>query len=1136
VERGNFPRTTQNNCVTALLMLSFLVCSDLYIRRITDRQAAVLCSTEDPARAYMMHNALLSRAIKASPRLGDEIARHLFQPDPERRFTAHLLLVTLNERYPVERNDPVLPAEVENRPGEIAHDDPPGHVGGDKEGAGENDLVRIEAAEQNQGEGVAAAARLADPPRQEILDHDPLREFEVVLAVAGPEDLPQGVVNHLPEIVPPAPDDAGGMPLVDEPRAGPVANLGQGVELPPREEVPNQAHERADLGGVAVADEPVPAAALAPEEEAPLQVPLVFEHEPAQAAREHRAAHLPKKWGLRHVVMPLAVVAAAVCLALVPELQQRATWLVEPLRIGLAQMPPLWSRGTSWEPSWANCEAFNAENCSATALVRALAQSTGSERFAAAGVLSDCAFKHKYEDTHSSIPTVVSALVRQLKLQSGASDAYDAAATSKALQGLLPGPDGKIDGAAAIEHLVRLLESEAEDVRDAAALVLRGFTINAAVADAVTEKDLVPALVRMLGADTVAVRAAAAWTLYTCAAASPQHVRSISTAGALQPLVALLMNGTLDEQEPAAGAIGSLAQLPETHQPIVEAGCIPSLMQLLRTGCPTARVAALRTVLLLIGYEQYNHLLVEAGVVPLLASMLADVDEAAKSTASKAIKKLFTSSKGATDQVTVNTATALVQVLREGTPVLQEAVAVELQFYCVEEATRRVLSAAEIFQPMVQLLNGGTERGKETAARMVRYFGREPGNRVTIAAAGAIPELVQLLWEGTAAAREQAANGLWNLAFHNAHNKKVIADAGAIPLLLQMLGRSSEDGQNAAAGALRHLTDAADNRKAIADAGVVPQLVQLLERGSGDVHRVAGVLKILAINPDTRKTIAEAEAIPLLVQLLGKDSEEIQHAVAGALINLAMDNDNQKSIAAAGAVPLLVQLLENGSDRMQEVAAGALQTLALDAENMKLIRTAGAIPLLVVDLLRDGTHSLQAAAARALWNLSVDEQNKKAIAAAGAIPVLMHLERGGTDVGRVTAVEVLGNLALEADNRKAIAMEDALPAIKHALFSDASPPKQYVRLLCNLAEDPALATRFVQDGFVPRLVQLTAVESPEVQKQAVWALENLVRSVPEHRALIIEAGAVTPLQKLRDGDHQELKERALRALQLLGKE
>jgi vacuolar protein 8 len=1089
VERGNFPRTTQNNCVTALLMLSFRVCSDLYIRRITDRQAAVLCSTEDPARACMMHNALLSRAIKASSRLGDEIARHLFQPDPERRFTAHLLLVTLNERYPVERNDPVLPAEVENRPGEIAHDDPPGHVGGDEEGAGENDPVRIEAAEQNQGECVAAAGRLDDPPRQEILDHDPLREFEVVLAVAGPEDLPQGVVNHLPEIVPPAPDDAGGMPLVDEPRAGPVANLGHGVELPPREEVPNQAHERADLGGVAVADEPVPAAEPPPGEEAPLPVPLVLEHEPPQAAREHRAAHLPKKWSLRHVVVPLAGVAAAVCLALVPGLQQRAAWLVEPLHFGLAQMPPLWSRGTSWEPSWANCEAFNAENCSATALVRVLAQSTGSERFAAAGVLSDCASRHEYEDAHSSIPTVVSALVRQLKLQSGASDAYDAAATIKALQGLLPAPDGKFDVAAAVEHLVRLLECEAEDVRDAAALVLRGLTIHAAVADAVTEKDLVPALLRMLGAGTVAVRAAAAWTLYTCADVSLQHVRSITAAGALQPLLALLLNGTLDEQEPAAGAIGALAQLPETHQPIVEAGCIPSLLQLLRIGSPTARVAALRTVSFLIGYEQYHHLLIEAGVVPLLASMLADADDAAKSTASEAIKKLFTSSKGATDQVTVNTATALVQVLREGTPAVQEAVAVELQFYCIEEATRRVLSAAEIFQPMVQLLNGGTERGKEAAARMVRYFGREPGNRVTIAAAGAIPELVQLLWEGTAAAREQAANGLWNLAVDNTHNKKVIADAGAIPLLVQMLERSSEDGQNAAAGALRHLANAADARKIITEAG----------------------------------------AIPLLVQLLGKDSEEIQHAVAGALINLAMDNDNQKSIAASGAVPLLVQLLENGSDRMQEVAAKALQMLALDAEIKQLIGAAGTIPRLV-DLLRDGTHSLKAAAAGALCNLAVDEQNRKVIAAAGAIPLLMQLQMDGT----VVAVKALGNLAVEADNRKIIAAEGALPAIKHALFSDI-PPQQYVRLLCNLVEDPALATQFVQDGFVPRLVELTAVESPEVQKQAVWALETIARSVPEHSALIIEAGAVTPLQKLRDGDHQELKERALSALQLLGK-
>jgi hypothetical protein len=323
----------------------------------------------------------------------------------------------------------------------------------------EHDTVLIEAADQIRLLADAhPLAELTNNPAQEVPDLDPIEEFEVVLA--GPDDIafmqPTSAANLLAEILP---------------------TVAEGVDVT----------ALADIGRSDLATDPIPTVVASQGKEVPAQV-LVVKLEPtapSQTALQHRKAPQPKKWSLRHIVVPLAVVATAVCLALFPGVQQHAVSLLEQLGFAdVAYVLPLWPPQDlplipqvleapppmSWEPpSWTHCEAFDAENCSAAALVQALAQAAGPEKYVAAGVLSNCANQHGYEGAHRGVPAVVAALVRGLKLQSDVPGASDAAATVEALQSLLPGLTNAIDVAAATEHLVRLLENEAEDVRNAAA-------------------------------------------------------------------------------------------------------------------------------------------------------------------------------------------------------------------------------------------------------------------------------------------------------------------------------------------------------------------------------------------------------------------------------------------------------------------------------------------------------------------------------------------------------------------------------------------------------------------------------------------------------------------------------------------
>jgi hypothetical protein len=809
------------------------------------------------------------------------------------------------------------------------------------------------------------------------------------------------------------------------------------------------------------------------------------ERQPVGVEARPLAACSPKYWGTGRVLIPFAVVVAAVCLFLI---QQGATIMARVDDFSTLGLPR-----RQWKaPQWSHCAAFDNVDCTSTALVLALSHSSGAERYLAAEVLSNCVDAYDYSDGKKGFPSAISLLVQNLRRSDVKTTAADAPVTVRILQSLLPKPHSGIDEEAAVVHLLLLMQQKARFIRDTAAVALRNITLYTSATSRLATSDAIPTLVRLLDHDASAVRAAAARVLYTCANVDHACRRAISATEAARSLVALLKAGIPDEQEAAVGAIAALALDIQNHQHIVEAGGVPALVQMLRASSPAARGDASRTVFFLTNHEQYKDIFVNAEAVPLLARLLIVEDNATKSTASGAIKNLLTSSGHTTALSALSTAASLVQLLREGSPALQEALTVELWPCCGDETARRVLAAARMSEPLVHVLKAGTDRAKEAAAGMLRYLATDAANRIAIAADGAIPELVRLLWEGAADAKQQAARALWNLAA-NGDNRKTIADAGAIPLLVLMLERCSGNTQLAAAGALGNLAVDRSNDKAIAAAGAIPLLVQLLEKGSDAAKQVvAGTLTNLSANDDNEEAIVQAGAIPLLVQMLEKGSEGAQREAAGALRNLAGDNVSRKIAVAAGAIPLLVQLLERGSNDLKQVAVEALR------------------------------------------NLAVGEADKNTIAAAGAIPLLMQLLRDDAGVGAVPAVEILGTLALDADNRKALAGEGIVPVLQAALFND-TPSPQHVRLLCNLAEDPTLATQFVHKGFVPRLVQLAESEAPEVQKQAVWALEKIARSVPDHSATIVEAGAVTPLQKLRDGDNQQLKERAARVLKLLSK-
>jgi hypothetical protein len=244
----------------------------------------------------------------------------------------------------------------------------------------------------------------------------------------------------------------------------------------------------------------------------------------------------------------------------------------------------------------------------------------------------------------------------------------------------------------------------------------------------------------------------------------------------------------------------------------------------------------------------------------------------------------------------------------------------------------------------------------------------------------------------------------------------------------------------------------------------------------------------------------------------------------------------QKLMAAAGIVPVAVAAVEGTTPSTAVAVLGVLQEMAAETENGAEFVRAEAIAVLRSKLAHP-TPDVKVAAANVLWNLAATAKtyNDKLLAGAQTIPLLVDMLPGSASELQ-SAAGALANLASFDANKHLIVAEGALPVVKRAILDnlDARTREMCVLLVCNLAIDTELGTRIVKRDFVPLLARALHAGSHKTVLWAARALANIGRA-PEHRAVIVEAGAVETLQKLRAGGNDELKAEAEKVLKLLGK-
>lgn len=261
----------------------------------------------------------------------------------------------------------------------------------------------------------------------------------------------------------------------------------------------------------------------------------------------------------------------------------------------------------------------------------------------------------------------------------------------------------------------------------------------------------------------------ATWLLCSLAAEHPPCRRVITAAGALEPLVAVLLGAASPAVQSAAA--GALANLLGEHitagQAEVAAAGIPALVDLLESDSPAAQErAAAALANLAAASVACQQAIGESGSVPPLVALLAS----------------------------------------EHSPAVQEQAARALcNLSCRNPASLQAIAAAGGIPPLLDLLASEHPSVVNVAAGALAHLACDPANRQEIASAGGIQLLLHLLGCGSAGVQAEAAEAL-RLCAGDPATRPAIAAAGGIAPLVALLGsKSTTLTQAQAAWAVYHL-------------------------------------------------------------------------------------------------------------------------------------------------------------------------------------------------------------------------------------------------------------------------------------------------------------------------------------------
>ncbi|XP_051266900.1 armadillo repeat-containing protein 3 [Dicentrarchus labrax] len=202
-------------------------------------------------------------------------------------------------------------------------------------------------------------------------------------------------------------------------------------------------------------------------------------------------------------------------------------------------------------------------------------------------------------------------------------------------------------------------------------------------------------------------------------------------------------------------------------------------------------------------------------------------------------------------------------------------------------------------------------------------------------------------------------------------------------------------------------------------------------------------------------------------------------------------------------------------------------------ETFEPLPVEGKTPATVVLLLSSPEEDILVKACEAIHAFAEKgDENKVSVLGLGALAPLCHLINHNNKLVRRNAVMALGIMATNSDVKNALKKLDVIPSIidKLSLEEDVVVHEFATLCLASLSVDFICKVQIFDNKGLPPLIQLLSSPDPDVQKNSIEIIFNLVQDY-QSRLAVHELGGIPPLLELLKSDFPVIQHLALKTLQ-----
>ncbi|KAF9668478.1 hypothetical protein SADUNF_Sadunf14G0007700 [Salix dunnii] len=269
--------------------------------------------------------------------------------------------------------------------------------------------------------------------------------------------------------------------------------------------------------------------------------------------------------------------------------------------------------------------------------------------------------------------------------------------------------------------------------------------------------DLIRQLVSGLESCSIDEQKQAAMEIRLLAKNKPNDRLKIAKAGAIKPLISLILSSDSQLQEYGVTAILNLSLCDENKELIASSGAIKPLVRALKTGTSTAKENAACALLRLSQMEENKVAIGRSGAIPMLVNLLETGAFRGKKDAATALYSLCSVKENKIRAVQAGIMKPLVELMADfGSNMVDKSAFVLSLLITVPEAKTAVVEEAGI-PVLVEIVEVGSQRQKEIAVSILLQICEDNlVFRAMVTREGAIPPLVALTQSGTNRAKQKA--------------------------------------------------------------------------------------------------------------------------------------------------------------------------------------------------------------------------------------------------------------------------------------------------------------------------------------------------------------------------------------------